>query len=701
MDMEQEDILFAYIKDGKHSWNALKRATGLSNQELQGYLTKLLKAERIIYDKDYDAYYELKLAKLSVKEAGYAFAIMDNEEDYFISSDHLNYAYNGDSALVYAYERGSKKMNAKVVKIVERAHHTVIGILRAKKTKNGISFYIESTMRNFPVKVLVRKDHIHQAVEGNVVEADITYKDNKIFGEVTQILGFQDDPGIEISQIAAEYGFKTAFPEDVMILAKQLSQTVEEKQLQGRRDFTNYSVITIDGDDSKDFDDAVYVERANNGNYILHVYIADVAEYVKADSKLDEEALKRGTSVYLADRVIPMLPRELSNGICSLNEGVIRLVLACLMEIDGKGNLVNYEICEGYIRSLHRMTYRKVNAILRGDRNLQKKYADIEKMIFTMQELSHIIRQRRYKKGGLEFEVDEYKFELNSDGSPKSVTLRTRDDAEKIIEDFMLQANETIAYHMNIMQLPCVYRVHEKPDQDKLHSVFELISNMGVHFKNTRNDIHSKQIQTALDSMKDNPYSAIIHNLLLRSMMKAKYSEKCMGHFGLAMQYYCHFTSPIRRYPDLMVHRLIKSLLLYPKKLDSQIAHFEEILPDICLKNSLSEKNSVECEREVNDMLYAWYMSYFKNQVFSGMITSITSFGMYVSIDNGAEGLVSFKNMDGYFELDSEAFIVTNGIRKYRLGDKVEVVVLNADKESRQIDFMLKEDYNNWYGDER
>lgn len=700
--MEQENIVLECIRHGVNRYKSLLRATGYSAKELQAKLDALAEEEKIFYDKEYDGYYPIKTAKLTVKEAGYAFADVENEEaDYYIAQEDLGSAYNGDIVLIYPYEKGVRLMNAKVLRIIEHANTYVVGTLNVRKTKKGNRYFIVSAMKSFPVKVNVRSDMLMNAKVGSIVTADITYSGTAINGQITQVLGYPDDPGIEISQIAAEFGFKTPFPNEVLKEIEGIPDEVLERQKTNRRDFTSKSVITIDGDDSKDFDDAVYASFLDNGNYMLEVYIADVAEYVLEDRPLDLEAFARGTSVYLADRVIPMLPRKLSNGICSLNEGVERLVLACLMEIDTKGNLVNYEICEGVIRSRHRMTYSNVNLILNGNEEMCRKYEDITDMLRLMQELSHIIRQRRYKKGGLEFEVDEYKITLNTDGSPKDIILRTRGDAERLIEDFMLQANETVAYHMSIMNLPCVYRVHEKPDQDKLHTVFGLISNMGVSLKNTKNDIHPKQIQNALTSIKDSAFSPIIQQMLLRSMMKAKYHEKCLGHYGLAMQYYCHFTSPIRRYPDLITHRILKRVLLHPQNYEKDIVHFDIILPEVCLKTSASERRAIDCEREINDMLYAWYMSRHIRQEYCGIITSLTSFGMFVSLDNGVEGLISYRDMDGYFDYDEDSMSAVSAERRYKLGDKVNIVVIQADREKRRIDFMLKEDYIKYNGDDK
>ncbi len=697
MDYKKE--IYDAILHGVVKFNNLKKAFGIKRDVLDSYLNDLIKDESIIYDRTYDSYFALREATINVNPKGFGFARVEGEEkDYYIYPENLLDAYDGDKALVYPYEQGIRLINAKVYKILKREHTFVIGKLNKKTNKKtGINrYYITSNMLSFPVSVNVAYADLGPAKEGNIVYADIFYHKNDISGRITKVLGYPDDPGIEIETIALEYGFKVEFSRETEHELESIPDEVSDSEFKNRKDFTNLNVITIDGDDSKDFDDAVYLEKNNNGNYMLYVFIADVAHYVKEGSPLDQDAFKRGTSCYLADRVIPMIPRKLSNGICSLNENVNRLVLACVMEIDYKGNLVNYEISEGVIKSHHRMTYNNVNKILKNDPLLVKQYSDIKDMLELMKELSLIIRGRRYKKGGIEFDVNEYKYTLNEDGSPKSIELRTRDEAEKLIEDFMLEANETIAYHMNISNLPCEYRIHEKPDQEKLQDVFDIIRNMGVSLPKTKNDIHPKQVQDALEKISDTNYKAVLNNMLLRSMMKAKYNEKCLGHYGLAMNYYCHFTSPIRRYPDLMVHRIIKRLLINPNNFESDLAHFEQILPEVCIHNSASERKSIECERAVDDMLSAWYIELQpKDSVFEGMITSITAFGMFVTLENGVEGLVQFANMDGYFDKSSDGLEAVSYNKSYKLGQKVKVRILSASKESRKIDFTLEEDYHN------
>ena len=697
MDYKKE--IYEAILHGVTKFNSLRKAFGIKREMLDSFLNELIKDEVIIYDRRLDSYFALREATINVNPKGFGFARVEGEEkDYYIYPENLLDAYDGDKALVYPYEQGIRLINAKVYKILKREHTFVIGKLNKKTNKKtGINrYYITSNMLSFPVSVNVAYADLGPAKEGNIVYADIFYHKNDISGRITKVLGYPDDPGIEIETIALEYGFKVEFSRETEHELESIPDEVSDSEFKNRKDFTNLNVITIDGDDSKDFDDAVYLEKNNSGNYMLYVFIADVAHYVKEGSALDQDAFKRGTSCYLADRVIPMIPRKLSNGICSLNENVNRLVLACVMELDYKGNLVNYEISEGVIKSHHRMTYNNVNKILKNDPLLVNQYSDIKDMLDLMKELSLIIRGRRYKKGGIEFDVNEYKYTLNEDGSPKSIELRTRDEAEKLIEDFMLQANETIAYHMNISNLPCEYRIHEKPDQEKLQDVFDIIRNMGVSLPKTKNDIHPKQVQDALEKISDTNYKAVLNNMLLRSMMKAKYNEKCLGHYGLAMNYYCHFTSPIRRYPDLMVHRIIKRLLINPNNFESDLAHFEQILPEVCIHNSASERKSIECERAVDDMLSAWYIELQpKDSVFEGMITSITAFGMFVTLENGVEGLVQFANMDGYFDKSSDGLEAVSYNKSYKLGQKVKVRILSASKESRKIDFTLEEDYHN------
>ena len=558
MILIEKDIVLDCLNKGKNFFPVLRKYLHISKQELSAVLDELILEGLVFYRKGTNEYYAVKKGKVQIKDRGYGFISVENEDlDYYASKYVLEGIYDGDEVSFYAVDEGGNHLEAYIIEVIQRANTTIIGKYKEVVKKGKKKTFIESTNPKFPVKVNVIGNH--NAKSGMIVYANVNYYGNYLEGCIKEILGSSDDPGIEISQIALQYGFETIFPQDVIDELNNISDYVLEDQKINRKDYTTKTIITIDGDDSKDFDDAISIEKLDDGSFELGVYIADVSEYVKENSPLDNEAYKRGTSVYLADRVIPMLPKKLSNGICSLNEGVERLVIACIMNISKEGNLTNYEITEGVIKSSHRMTYKNVNKLINNE--IIEEYNHLIPMINDMVELSNIIRKRRHKKGGIEFDVTEYKFSLNQDGSPKTIEARTRDKAEMLIEDFMLQANETIAYNMSIMNLPNIYRIHEKPDQDKLKEVFSIIQGMGISVKQTKNDIHPKQVQDALEKINESSYQQILSNMLLRSMMKARYSEECLGHYGLAMNYYCHFTSPIRRYPDLIVHRMIKNLL--------------------------------------------------------------------------------------------------------------------------------------------
>lgn len=691
--------LFKVLENGC-GLQKLSRVMDIKKSTLEKELAKLIKEHKVIYDRAYAKYHAVLEGTLSVTNERFGFITpldaSEDSEDVYVNVANFNGALDGDTVRYYTYTDYYKNEIRRYAVIIEITVHgklEFVGQVKFKKNKKGTSYYLVDTRNALAIKPILVDSDFNKVVPGMIVRAKLDYsKKNKIYAEVIEVLGNIDDPGIEISTIAASYGFAKDFPEEVKEEVTHIGQSVSEKELSNRRDFRDLQIITIDGDDSKDFDDAINVAKLENGNYRLGVYIADVANYVRASTALDDEAFKRGTSVYLADRVIPMLPHELSNGICSLNEGVDRLVMAITMEIDKKGDCQKYEINEGVIRSCHRMTYNKVNKILKGDEELINEYQDIHQMLLEMNELHQILRQKREAKGSLEFEINEYRFSLNEDGSPKAIELRVRDEAEKLIEDFMVYANEMVAYHLSISELPCLYRVHEQPDQEKLRDVFSMITNMGVELKMTQNDIHPKQIQQALDKINDTPSSTILNQLLLRSMMKAKYQPENLGHYGLALKYYCHFTSPIRRYPDLIVHRILKDLIINPTDFSERYKYYEHNLPQIGLKTSSSERRSIECEREVNDMLQAWYMESHLKEYMKGMITSITNFGMFVTLDSGVEGLIHVRDMDGYARFDEDRMTMVVEEKEYHLGDIVDIYVVGADRKTGKVDFIFADD---------
>ena len=691
-----EEKILELLADSSKSVYYLEKMCGASHDETLMLLENMCQEKKIYKVRtEFDIEYGIPFdAEIKIGKTGNG-VVFINDKKYYVNNIEKYNIFTGDIVRVVITD----VCDATLVDIIKHIYDYSIGVIKhiKKKTKNGIveRYIFHSTMVNMPLEVKLNSDDVYNIPEDSIVKCDVKYDDYIISLSNFKVVGNVNDPTADITKIALEYGFNLEFDDDVKEEVKSIPQEVLANEIKGRVDFRDQNVITIDGDDSKDFDDAVFLKMLDNGNYKLYVHIADVSHYVKWKSPLDKEALKRGTSVYLADRVIPMLPHELSNGICSLNEDVDRLTLSCIMEINNKGNLVNYDICESVIHSHHRMTYNKVNKILNGDKELIDEYNDIYDMLLNMRKLSDIIRSLRDKKGGIEFDTVEYSFKLDDTGKPVEIIKRDRDVAEKLIEDFMLKANETVAYHMNISGLPIIYRIHEKPDQEKLHNTFKEIASMNVDIKNLKNDIHPKEIQDVLNKIKDNPNKDIISNMLLRSMMKAKYSNENIGHYGLALNYYCHFTSPIRRYPDLMTHRMIKELFIHPNdSFEKEIKYYNSIMLEIAMKNSSSERRSVDCERSVNDMLYAYYMEDKIRNEYEGVITSITSFGMFIELPLGIEGLFLFRNANKYYYVDDKNNACETNDKIYHLGDKVKIIVDMASREERCIYFTLKDDIN-------
>lgn len=690
----KELVVEALQRPYSHMLIDINKITNISKVEIKKILDDLIKEDMVILVNK--LYYLKNKGIIEIKDKGFGFIKTEDDVEYYVERDGNNGAYTGDMVEFYILPKvgRQKKDTAVVTKILKHSNEFIYGELIEKKTKKGIKYQIISANKDFDVKAYVSPSDLNGAVVGNIVVAKLSKEGTLFKGVITKIVGHKDDPGVDISLVALKYGFESAYPNSVMDEAMSLPKAVDVSKYKKREDFREDKVITIDGDDSKDFDDAICVKKLSNGNYKLYVHIADVSEYVLQDSNLDIEALQRGTSVYLADRVIAMLPHTLSNGICSLNEGVDRLVLSCIMEFSNDAKLLKYEIKEGIIKSSHRMTYNKVNKMLKGDKEVIDEYIDIYPMILDASELAKKIRAIRVKGGALDFDVPEYKVLLDEKGKPISFELRERDEAELLIEDFMLKANEVVAYHMNISNLPCVYRIHENPDQEKLRNTLSFIEKLGYNIPKTKDEIKPSQLQKLMNDVKnENTDYFVVNQMMLRSMMKAKYSEECIGHYGLALRYYCHFTSPIRRYPDLMTHRLIKKLLLHPKKtFDDDYMKYMLSLHEICVKSSEQERKAIECEREVNDMLMAEYMTSHIGESYLGVINSITQFGMFISLDSGIEGLVHISNMNGFFVYDNKNMTLSSYKRKYTVGDRVKIVVIGASKKDRSVDFILKED---------
>ena len=506
-------------------------------------------------------------------------------------------------------------------------------------------------------------------------------------GKVTEVLGHIDDPGVDIMSIIKAYDLPVEFPESVKKAINDIPDVVSEKDKAGRVDLRNIQMVTIDGEDAKDLDDAVSISK-EGPVYHLGVHIADVSHYVTEGSALDKEALKRGTSVYLVDRVIPMIPHKLSNGICSLNQGEDRLALSCLMDIDEKGNIVGHRICETVINVDRRMSYTSVKKILvDNDTNEIMKYKELVPMFHMMEEAAELLRKKRFARGSVDFDFPESKIILDENGHPTDIKPYDRNVATKIIEDFMLAANETVAEDYFWQDMPFLYRTHENPDPEKMRKLATFINNFGYTLRLT-DDLRPKEIQKLLSEIEGSDAENLISRLTLRSMKKAKYTTECVGHFGLAAKYYCHFTSPIRRYPDLQIHRIIKENLhggLSPKRAD----HYDAILPDVAVQTSAMERRAADAERDTDKLKMAEYMEQFVGETFDGVVSGVTAWGVYVELPNTIEGMVSINNMKGFYTFDEEHYEMVGelGNRSYKLGQKVKVVVIGTDKILRTIDF--------------
>lgn len=512
-------------------------------------------------------------------------------------------------------------------------------------------------------------------------------------GEVETILGHKNDPGIDILSVIHKHGLPGEFPADAMEQASSTPDTIDEKDLKDRRDLRDQVIVTIDGADAKDLDDAVTVTKLDDGSYKLGVHIADVSHYVTENSPIDKEALERGTSVYLVDRVIPMIPHRLSNGICSLNPKVDRLTLSCEMTINSQGQVTEHEIFQSVIKTTERMTYSDVNKILvDDDEELKQKYEPLVPMFKDMERLAQILRDKRMDRGAVDFDFKEAKVLVDDEGAVKDVVIRERSVAEKLIEEFMLVANETVAEHFHWMNVPFIYRIHEEPNAEKLQKFLEFVTTFGYVVKGTAGNIHPRALQSILDAVRDRPEETVISTVMLRSMKQAKYDPQSLGHFGLSTEFYTHFTSPIRRYPDLIVHRLIRTYLINGKVDEATQEKWAERLPDIAEHTSSMERRAVDAERETDDLKKAEYMLDKIGEEFDGMISSVTNFGMFVELPNTIEGLVHVSFMtDDYYRFDEQHFAMigerTGNV--FRIGDEITVKVVDVNKDERNIDFEI------------
>ena len=628
---------------------------------------------------------------------GFGFVEVEGrEDDLYIPEDLKGGAFHQDRVQVELVPGShGRRQEARVIKILERGMKQLVGTYEQCE---NFGFVIPDDSK-VGTDVFVPKERSKGAVTGHKVVVELTSyaadERHKPEGRVVEILGHINDPGVDIMSIVRRLELPVEFGEKVMHQTDRIPDQVQDADRIGRTDLRELQMVTIDGEDAKDLDDAVSLYLDEKGLYHLGVHIADVSNYVQENSALDWEALKRGTSVYLVDRVIPMLPHKLSNGICSLNEGVDRLALSCLMTINGKGEVTDYQILETVICVDRRMSYTSVKKILEDkDEEERQKYETFVPMFEEMEQLASILRKKRHKRGSIDFDFAESKIVLDEKGHPIEIKPYERNVATKIIEDFMLIANETIAQHFFWMELPFVYRTHEKPDPDKLMELSAFIRNFGYHVKLTGEEVHPKELQKLLGQITDTEEEALISRLTLRSMKQARYTVECTGHFGLACQHYCHFTSPIRRYPDLQIHRIIKDQLR-GRLHEERISHYLERLPEVAKHSSKMERRAEEAERETDKLKKAEYMEEHIGESFEGVISGITQWGIYVELPNTVEGLIHVSTLSGdFFYYDEETYemVGRDTGKTYKLGQRITIQVKGVDRMSGTVDFMIPEE---------
>ncbi|NRD76474.1 ribonuclease R [Bacillus sp. BRMEA1] len=633
--------------------------------------------------------------KLTGHAKGFAFVVPEEPgmDDIFIPPTETKNAMHGDTVLVrVSSESSGQRREGTIIRIIERGIQQIVGTYVESK---NFGFVIPDD-KKFASDIFVPKAASKGAVEGHKVVVKLTsYPEGRksAEGEVITILGHKNDPGVDILSIIHKHGLPMEFPDEVLQQAIEVPDTIDESELANRRDLRNETIVTIDGADAKDLDDAVTVTMLENGHYKLGVHIADVSYYVKEGTPIDREAADRATSVYLVDRVIPMIPHRLSNGICSLNPRVDRLVLSCNMEIDSTGHVVSHEIFQSVIKTTERMTYHDVNKILVDkDEETRKRYESLVPMFELMEELAAILRNKRMTRGAIDFDFKESKVLVDEEGKPTDVVLRERSVAERLIEEFMLAANETVAEHFHWMDVPFIYRIHEDPKEDKLRKFFEFITNFGYIVKGTANQVHPRALQEIIEEVQGKPEEMVVSTVMLRSMQQAKYDPDSLGHFGLSTEFYTHFTSPIRRYPDTIVHRLIRTYLIEGKLDEATREKWNAQLPEIAQHSSKMERRAVDAERDTDELKKAEYMEDKIGVEYDGIISSVTNFGMFVELPNTIEGLVHVSYMtDDYYRFDERhyAMIGERTGNVFRIGDQITVRVVKVNKEEHSIDFEI------------
>ena len=665
----------------------------LNEMEKEGLIVKTRKEVYGIPEK-----MNLLVGVIQGNSNGFGFLIPENKEynDVFISPKDMNGALNKDKVIIRLKRKGKegKKPEGEVIRILKRENKEIVGTFERSKNFG----FVVADDDKIHTDIFIPKSEFNGAKDDDKVVVEITKwpeKRRSPEGKIIEVIGNINDVGTDILSIVKKHNLKEKFPQEVIDEAEAIPEEIPKSEIDRRLDLRDKTIFTIDGADAKDLDDGVSLEILDNGNFELGVHIADVSHYVKQYSPLDNEALKRGTSVYLVDRVIPMLPEKLSNGVCSLNPNVPRLTLSVFMEINKDGKVINHRIKESVIESKARMTYEDVSNILENnDKELIEKYSDLVDNFRNMEKLSKILRQKREKRGSIDFEFDEAKIILDEDGKPIDIKKYDRRIANRIIEEFMLACNETVAESMYWTDNPFIYRIHEDPNEEKVEEFEKFIHNFGYKLKG-EGDIHPKQLQDILEKVKGKKEETVINTIMLRSLQKAEYSTERKTHFGLAAKYYTHFTSPIRRYPDLMIHRIIKWFI--NNEIDSTLrVKLENRLPEVAEQSSSTERVAEEAERETNELKMVEYMSERIGEEYKGVISSVTSFGLFVELDNTIEGLVHVSSLtDGYYIYDdlNYSLVEERTKKSYKIGDIVNVKVANTNIAKQEIDFLLvKED---------
>ena len=702
---EKEEVILNFMKDESYVPMKAKEMALVLNvpkdryNELIETLNKLESDFKII--KNRKNKYRLNEEKIIEgiyrrNSKGFGFVKVEDEEDeIYISKSNSMKAFNGDKVLIKIVdkEKDKKSQEGKIIKILEHAKNTVVGTFEFNK---NFGFVVPDD-KSFGTDIFISKSNIGKARNGHKVLVEIIkYPEEKRHaeGKILEVLGRPNEAGVDMLSLIKEYDLPSVFPEAVVNEAKSKGDKIDKTKIEGRVDLRDKQIFTIDGEDAKDLDDAVRVEKLNDGNYLLEVHIADVSEYVTQDSLLDKEAYLRGTSIYMLGRVIPMLPRELSNGICSLNMGEDRFTLSCSMVINNKGEVIDSKVYKGLIKVTERMNYNDVQKILdKSDEKVLKRYKKYIMQFELMAELATIIKNRRLEKGYINLDLPESKIELDKDGWAIDVHKYETHFSNEIIEQFMLTANETIAEKFYWLNAPFIYRIHEEPDIDKIKEANKFLYNLNLKIKANKDKIHSKSFAMVLDEVKGKEEERVVSNLLLRTLKLARYSDENMGHFGIASKYYCHFTSPIRRYPDLFIHRIISHYLECGYDVENEFKNkYKTLANQAAINSSEREKIATKMEREADKIKKAEYMEKHIGEEFEGVVSSITSFGMFVELENTVEGLVGFRDMGNeYFiyDQDRKVLVGENSKKTFKIGDIVKIKVKDANKMLRQIDFEI------------